>query len=367
MYLILHGFSRRNAGDGLLVELTLEALEDAGVDRADCALLALDPDSFSEPEQVHRAPGEPSARPSFKLGLAGLELIADSLSGGKLGTVGSLAGKAKALIAVGGGYMVADSGGRQLGVLFNHMIQLRSAARSGVPTIYMPQSIGPLNGAVGKAALKQLRQIDQIYVRDDESLAEVGGANVTRCGDLAVMKLARTITAKPPQKPKSHDIVIVARSLPKAGDYERRIQELGAGFAEQLWAVQADVEGPRSDRVFYDRLGVRNSASLDGLLDADRAGVVISVRLHGALTALIRGYPAIHLAYERKGWGAYEDLGIVPYVHDARSFDPSRVIAQANELRQDAGPFWARIRAAAPRLSNQYQNLIADLRSRLAG
>ena len=55
MYLILHGFSRRNAGDGLLVDLTLEPLEAAGIARDDCALLALDPESFGDLARVHRA------------------------------------------------------------------------------------------------------------------------------------------------------------------------------------------------------------------------------------------------------------------------------------------------------------------------
>ena len=93
--------------------------------------------------------------------------------------------------------------------------------------------------------------------------------------------------------------------------------------------------------------------------------VIVSVRLHGALAALIAGCPAIHLAYERKGWGAYEDLGITSYVHDARTFDPSLVIAQTQELHEDPEPFWARVKAAAPALRNQYEELVADLRSRL--
>ena len=87
MYLILHGFSRRNAGDGLLVDLTLEALAEAGIERQDCALLALDPGSFADLAHVYRAPGEPTARPSLRLGLAGLELLADPVSLGQVARV----------------------------------------------------------------------------------------------------------------------------------------------------------------------------------------------------------------------------------------------------------------------------------------
>ena len=103
MYLILHAFSRRNSGDGLLVDLTMEALEAAGVSRQNCALLALDPDSFPEIEAAYRAPGEPAARMSPRLAMAGVELACDLLSAGRLGSVAKLAAKADGMIAVGGG------------------------------------------------------------------------------------------------------------------------------------------------------------------------------------------------------------------------------------------------------------------------
>ena len=127
------------------------------------------------------------------------------------------------------------------------------------------------------------------------------------------------------------------------------------------------MKGPRSDRAFYQRLGIADAGPLAGILKARAAGVVVSVRLHGAIAALIAGRPAIHLAYERKGWGAYEDLGIAEYVHDARTFDAAKVAEQVNELQLDSGPFWAKVRAAAPALQKQYADLVADLRQRLTG
>ena len=73
---IIHAFSRANAGDGLLVDLTFEALQDAGVAREDCVMLALHPESFADLPAVVRAPGEPAARLSLKLFDAGREVIA---------------------------------------------------------------------------------------------------------------------------------------------------------------------------------------------------------------------------------------------------------------------------------------------------
>ena len=92
---------------------------------------------------------------------------------------------------------------------------------------------------------------------------------------------------------------------------------------------------------------------------------MISVRLHGAIASLIAGRPAVHLAYERKGWGAYEDLGLGDYVHDARRFDPDLVADQVDRLARDPSAFWDCIAKAAPDLRAQYDKLVGELRRRL--
>jgi len=88
----------------------------------------------------------------------------------------------------------------------------------------------------------------------------------------------------------------------------------------------------------------------------------VSVRLHGAIAALLAGIPAIHLAYERKGWGAYEDLGLREYVHDARTFDPALVARQAEELSVNPAPLWALLNSSREDLNAQYKALVDDLR-----
>ena len=367
MYLILHAFSRRNAGDGLLVDLTFEALADAGINRTDCALVALDPESFNDVDQVYRAPGEPSARPSLRLAMAGLEVLSDAVTAGGLGQIDRLARDAQGLVGVGGGYLVADTPIRQLGVLFNHLVQVKVAGRSRAPTIYLPQSIGPLHGPVGRMTAHHLRRIDRLYVRDDLTLAEVRGAHVRRCSDLAVMKLARDLARSAAGERGDASTVIVGRDLPKAGDYVGRLRRLGAVVNAPRWAVQADLNGRRSDRAFYQRNGFVDGGDLSCLLAQGRPGVVVSVRLHGAISSLIAGRPAIHLAYERKGWGAYEDLGIAAYAHDARTFDPDAVAAQARDLHDDPEPFWTRVHKAAPALRTQYDAMVSDMRARLVG
>ena len=358
-YLILHAFSRRNSGDGLLVDLTLEAMADAGISAAQIEILALDPDSFDDYPPVHQAPGEPFAQLTPKLAGAVFELLANQLFSGK---VAKLVADAKGLVAVGGGYLVSDSLVRQSGVLLNHLVQLRTAARAPIPSIYMPQSVGPLNGPVGKSVKRNLNNISLFCARDDLTMSEIGGDNIIRCADLAVLKLARTADIAADPKSYAGVPIVVGRDLPNAGDYVERLKSLGQALSEPLWAVQADVAGDRSDRAFYRRNGMGDDGTLAEMLVNGSGGAVVSVRLHGAIASLIAGRPAVHLAYERKGWGAYEDLGLGEYVHDARAFDVALVTDQIERLGQDASAFWKCVEKAAPKLRAQYDNLVGELR-----
>ena len=361
-YLVLHAFSRRNSGDGLLVDLTLEAMADAGINAAEIEILALDPESFDGFPAVLRAPGEPFARLTPKLAGAVAELIASPLSSGE---VNRLVSRARGLVAVGGGYLVADSPVRQAGVLLNHLVQLRTAARAPIPSIYLPQSVGPLHGPVGRSVRRNLNRVGLFCARDDLTLAEIGGDNIIRCADLAVLKLARTVDIAAIPGAQAGAPIMVGRDLPNPGDYVERLKALGDKLPHPLWAVQADVAGDRSDRAFYRRNGMGDDGTLTGMLETGRGGAVISVRLHGAIASLIAGRPAVHLAYERKGWGAYEDLGLGDYVHDARRFDPDLVADQVDRLARDPSAFWDCIAKAAPDLRAQYDKLVGELRRRL--
>ncbi len=369
MYVISHAFSRRNAGDGLLVDLTLEALEAAGIPRERCCVVALDAESFGDLANVVQAPGEAGAKVSTQLAQAAMALAGDVAltSFGNPSNGSSLArlfADAEGIIAVGGGYLVADSPVRQAGVTLNHLLQIRMAGRSSAPCVYLPQSIGPLEGPAGLLCRKALESIDRIYLRDDESVSELGLPNVRRCADLAVLKLARDLDRIACAGSVGR-MVVVPRDLPRAGRLHDGLAQLRALAPDALWAVQADVAGPRSDAAFCERLGVSAAGPLAQVLQQAEAGVVVSVRLHGAIGAMLAGHPAIHLAYERKGQGAYEDLGLAEYVHDARDFDAQLVARQAAELRQNPDAFWARVREAAPKLRQDYEELVAHLRWRM--
>jgi hypothetical protein len=121
--------------------------------------------------------------------------------------------------------------------------------------------------------------------------------------------------------------------------------------APAIWAVQVEGPGARTDAGFYAAHGMPAARPrVEVFAEADAPGAVVSVRLHGALESILAGWPAIHLSYQRKGWGAYADLGLEEFVHDARSFDPATVAAQALALRDDPTPFWDAVRRRLPDL-----------------
>lgn len=357
---IVHAFSRRNAGDGLLVDLTLELLEEAGIGPDQCRVYALDPESFPDLAHVERAPGESAARPSFKLLKAAVE------SGKAAVGFGILRRKlhaSRAIIAVGGGYLVGDESVRQAGIMLNHFAQLAAAADAPCPTIYLPQSIGPLYPPTSALIKGKLRKIDRVWVRDDETASELPFECVKRAPDLAVMKLGRSFANL--EIPASRGpVVLIGRDLPNAPTLPRDLRTLADAFPDHVWAVQAETEGKRDDREFYRRSGFESSGRMVDLMKAP-SGPVVSIRLHGAIAALLAGRPVVHLAYERKGWGAFEDLGIAEYVHDVRQFDPAKVADQVFGLQKDAGAYWEAIGGATQQLSSHWDRIVDDIAARL--
>ncbi len=371
MIAVLHAFSRKNTGDGLLVDLTLALLEEAGVPRAATRVLALDAASFPELPDVRQVPSEPRGKPSLHAALAAVELArggaAEVFAARRGGAVGRLLDGATGFVAVGGGYLVADSVVRVGGVALNHLPQILAAGRSTAPSVYLPQSIGPLAAPIAPLVRRALSRIDVIYARDDVTFRELAGVtDVRRCPDLAVLQLAHRLgSIARPAGGGVGPTVLVPRELARAPGYIERVRALGA-LPRALWAVQADVDGPRSDRRFLARHGFADGGDLKAVLPRERPGVVVSVRLHGAIGALLAGWPAVHLSYERKGWGAYEDLGLSRWVHDARSFDPALVRAQVEALHDDPSPMFDALAARLPQLLDARAALVRELSQRFA-
>lgn len=366
MIAVIHAYSRVNAGDSLLVDLTLERLGRVGIKPTDCTVVALDAASFADLPHV-AAVGTPGRAVDRDLVLAAGKAV--GVGGAVVSSRLAVGAAAKALsaadgfAAVGGGYLRTGTRTNALGTLVNHLPQLLAAARSSSkPSIYLPQSIGPLDGPVGRVVVGGLRRVASIHVRDDRSLGALDGLeNVGRTPDLAVLDVAERVETSSVGS-SSGVPVLVARALGDAPSYIGRLRDLADRLGAVTWGVQAEGSAAKSDRTFYDDLGVSPDGRLLELLGAGGTGPVVSVRLHGALQSVLAGVPAVHLGYERKSWGAYEDLGLADYVHDARRFDPATVAAQVEVLRADPSPFWSAIAGHQPELVAASERLTEDLR-----
>jgi polysaccharide pyruvyl transferase WcaK-like protein len=372
MVALIHAYSRRNAGDGLLVDLSLDRLRRAGVAWEDCEVFALDAASFSDLPHVHQV-GVPGRRPSPSMIPAGAQLAASVLEGAtgrrvRLGRLAEVLARAGAIVAVGGGYLRTGTAVSSLGTLLNHIPQLATAARSTAQTVYLPQSIGPLRGPVGGLVARLLRRIDLVCVRDDRSRDELRPfLSPVRFPDLAVLQLGEQLGGLNQTARNGGRVVLVGRELPNGRPYEERLLALADRLGEVVWAAQAEGLGTKSDLSLYERLGVRSGGRLLDVLNDSDPGVVVSTRLHGAVQSLLAGVPAVHLGYERKSWGAYADLGLSNYTHDARTFDPDAVAAQTRALLADPADFWKRVEGQRPALLEASERLTGMLRERLAG
>ncbi|UUU21787.1 polysaccharide pyruvyl transferase family protein [Streptomyces sp. DSM 40750] len=348
MIVVLHAYSRGNAGDGLLIDETLALLERLGTPAGRVRVVAHDADSFSDLPDVISAHARGSGMGRRVLGAA-------ALLSGLEHPVRTAIGEAEALLAVGGGFLRSGRWEEGARTMLAHGGQLRAAAaaaRRGIPALYLPASIGPLRGPTGRLLRRWLMDIPSVFVRDDRSLGLLPHA--CRFPDLALLRLARTGVA-PAEPRQDGPVLVAARSLPGRSGYSDALRSLfhaSAGRGDLVPVAQACVGSNNDDRAFWASTGLTRASvpTLGDALATARPAVVVSVRLHGAVTALLAGVPAIHLSYERKGPAAFSDLGLERWLHSARSFDPVRVRAQIDALKADPESYWGQVRRALPRL-----------------
>jgi len=358
--LVLHAYSRRNRGDGLLVDLTIDLLREVFGPDINITLVAAEASSFRDLVGVYQHPLMAGGLASRIRSLIGFLTSPNSLSGPFKGPTLL----PDLIVGVGGGYLRTEGGPQSIKTLLAHGTQLKWATSSGIPTIYLPQSIGPLRGLGGKAIKRLAMRIDRVYLRDDRSVQQMHGPNVHRFPDLAVMSIARSITK--PRERGGRNVVLVARDLRRPKQiretYIERLRSLKDAL-HCLPAVQSEGRG-NDDPHFYNKIGWREPAMpLPNALAAQDTALVVSVRLHGALEAILHGTPAIHLSYERKGFGAFEDLGIGEFVHNSNSFDLEKVLKLADQIIDNPAEYWNRVNAAKLRIADAYDRMKEDIRN----
>ncbi|MGH9112706.1 MAG: polysaccharide pyruvyl transferase family protein [Acidimicrobiales bacterium] len=365
---ILHAYSRTNSGDGLLVDLTLDRLARCNVAPSDVVLVALDPDSF--PEIPRRAAmgvrGRGLAWELVPAAGRAATLAASAATRRPLGALAHELAGCEALVAVGGGYLRAVDARSSIGTALNHVPQLVAAGRAGVPSLYLPQSIGPLMGPVGTAVRRGLRAIDAVCVRDPWSASDLADLpNVRQLPDLAVLELAESAETIE-QAAGGGRVGFVARQVAHASGYEAILRAVAGELGDRaVWAVQTAGDPTKSDAAHYGRLGLTAGGGLVELLAARELSLVVSVRLHGALMALRAGVPAVHLAYDRKGPAAFGDLGLDEWCLDVRSLDRQALRIAVQRLLDDPQPYWERLVGRTAVLRHSSEELDALVRTTL--
>ncbi len=378
---LLHAYSRRNSGDGLLVDLSVELLREAFGNGVRTTIVAADPDSFADAGRPFGAPVLAQHGVVRRLAAVARSWLP---SRGPAALAPVLA-DADLIVGVGGGYLRARTLAEALRLEAGHLLQLRAARASGKPAVYLPQSIGPartglpfMSRAWRSRVTALLGACAVVFVRDDRSLLMLSGnRNTRRAPDLAVLAfgmrrpgpaVAPGADASGADAPVRH-VVLVLRAAPRWSRaqrtrYRRAIDRLIARLEARsriTLAVQSTGRG-NDDAAFYRRLGVaRPLPSLRQVLADDPPDFVVSVRLHGALESILAGVPAFHLSYERKGFGAYADLGLDDWVVNAADFDAD-VVADHLYAPRAALRFWEAATRRADALRVERARLVAALR-----
>lgn len=308
---ILHAYSASNAGDGLLVDAAVDLLDEA-FDDCEYTVFARYPESFPARPRVRFV----STRWATRAARAGCRALR-SLDDFDL------------VVGVGGGYLRFGGLVESAKTAIAHLPQLLAAARTTAPTVYLPQSIGP-EGAVVRAILRRLlAKVDLVCLRDDRSVAELALDNAGRFPDTALLdsgwseRRGTLSVAKP---------VVSVRPVRRAG--RRRLSRVVSMLRPFDGWVQSTGAG-NDDSAAVERSGPDRVLGHEEYTTGGRR-VVVAVRLHAALMALRAGHWVVHLAYERKGFGAFADLGLPEHVHSVYGFDPATVQEQVTALVSDA-------------------------------
>ncbi|MGN5734285.1 polysaccharide pyruvyl transferase family protein [Arthrobacter psychrochitiniphilus] len=312
--LILHAYSASNLGDGLLVRETIELVKESVGADVQLTVLASHPETFADlPVTVlNSAP--------TKLGFSWKYLSA-------LWNIGSY----DVVVAVGGGYLRAGTRIEAVKSGIIHGPQLLAAAFGTRRAIYLSQSVGPARFGTKFLLTSLLSRQHAVWLRDDRSLEQFPLANTERVPDLAILGMKRTLLPFDDAKKTILSVRFIRGVLTKP------ILALRELLGDIDSYVQSSVAS-NNDVPAVSALNPHTVLSVKELMDKpESARVVVAVRLHAALMAIAAGHFVIHLAYERKGFGAFQDLGIPEFVFNVNDFDANAVASLVRRLREESG------------------------------
>ncbi|WP_432455670.1 polysaccharide pyruvyl transferase family protein [Agarivorans sp. QJM3NY_29] len=349
---LMNCYSSKNSGDGLLVELACQYIKKQHGQDTEIIIVCSDPDSFNGDYQVL---GNEFSRSGILGHVAVLLKVIGFLLFGRYSAkqYQSLQ-NCDRFYSVGGGYLRFGSLSEALKTLIVHCSQI-AWVKSNInqPHILLSQSIGPLRYVYSAWLSRLLANTEQVFVRDDKTVAELKNINLqsTRVKDMAVSELIRKFDSlEVSTLPHSSTCILILRDLRrgKAVNHKflKELEPVLAQFESVVYAVQSEVNS-NNDGDFYQQYGISDFISVKEALTKYPQALVISVRLHGAIESLLAGFKTFHLSYERKGFGAYQDLNISEYVDNAYNFNSVEVEERVAKLRaMNEMDFFNQIRAS---------------------
>ena len=307
---ILHAYSAYNRGDGLLVDAALRFVREACGGSLSIALIAREPGTFQG--QGAEALGGPTR----------IRFIPE------LPKLWRAIRRSDLVIGVGGGYARGPKPMPLLKFLVGHSWQMVLAWPRRARAVYLPQSVGPFPSWLWPVLRRFYGGIRYAAVRDDRSLRDLQLDPSRRVPDSAILDM-------PDREPGADarplaPVVFTARAVDS--DAMGLLTELADRLGVFDGYIQSATLG-NDDTPVMEQLGVRRMLGSEELLGSSASPrVVIAVRLHAALMAIEAGHYVVHLAYERKGFGAFDDLGLAEYCHNVNRFSVDDVSKQAHAL-----------------------------------
>ncbi|BFT30741.1 hypothetical protein D210916BOD24_19170 [Alteromonas sp. D210916BOD_24] len=375
--IIQQAYSTKNSGDGLLVDLTVELLNEVleNDEAVEYLIFANDKESFTKYTRVFQVDCVDKIlyRRVLYSALNAIRIVKYLLIKKKFTypLFDQNSKESHLIIGVGGGYMRGKNFKESLKCIINNTTQLLWAKSSGIPFIYFPQSIGPFKYKFHEnIVLEGLKYSNSVHVRDDRSLKLCNLETTTRTPDLAVMKFAQNFELANALKKSGGTLnhLLICRDI-EANEKTKNNYINGLKALKEKYKMEIVLQSTGRGNDDYDfarqYFGEQNLRTLKEALSDGKRYLVTSVRLHGSMETIISGHPSVHLSYERKGFGAYEDLGLENYVFNSFSLNVEDVTRAIDTITQDEDSYWLALEKNIKQILSKKNELKSNIRKAL--
>lgn len=226
-------------------------------------------------------------------------------------------------------------------------------AAGGMPTAAVGLGAGRVRGRWGRTlANRMMRRASPVVARDRDSATRLGdlGVRGVRVGADPVLSLptepvaagnTMCVILRPPNRPGPGTAAAKARP-PSPEEAQRLAEALDAaasalGFTIRMTAFHADRDGPVHEEVarrLTTPAELLSPAPDEAITEVGRSRLVVAMRYHGAVAALLADRPALLIDYSPKMRSlAAEGGGWAPLL-DYRELNPDRLREAAGEAME---------------------------------